>query len=230
MLNARREKYLTLAFIIAELALGIAVQLTSAEANRIVSFSAVALAAVFVWIYAKRTTEFYLSAAALIFTVIADFFLVLITPTQQIPAMLAFLVVQSCYFVKILRFHGGRVKKTVHISVRAAVSAVAVLITLLVLGEGCDALAVISIVYFANLILNVIFSFIEIKKNALLATGLLLFLLCDIFVGLSMIDGYLPVMEGSFIYLLAHPSFNAAWLFYVPAQTLLSLSAGKSNA
>ena len=57
-----------------------------------------------------------------------------------------------------------------------------------------------------------------------MAVGLLLFLLCDVFVGFSVLGEYLTVSEGTFAYFLAHPGFNAAWLFYVPAQTLLGLN------
>ena len=77
---------------------------------------------------------------------------------------------------------------------------------------------------FANLIVNVAFAFVKFKRDCVLAIGLLLFLLCDFFVGMSMIGGYLPIEEGTFIYHLAHPSFNAAWLFYVPSQALLASS------
>lgn len=220
---------LSACFITAEAILCILIQAIGGRANSYLSFGAIALACAFVFVFFDKSLDFALSAHALIFTVIADFFLVLLEPRRQLLGMIAFLVTQSCYFVKITLLSGSRVKNTAHFAVRGGISLVAVIATLLVLGDAADALAAISMLYFANLVLNVIFSFIEMRANPLLAAGLLLFMICDIFVGLSMLDGYLPVTEGSFIYKLAHPGFNAAWLFYVPAQTLLALSAGKNN-
>ena len=74
------------------------------------------------------------------------------------------------------------------------------------------------------LITNIIFAFMLRPARPVFAIGLLLFLGCDTFVGLGMIEAYLPVNEGSLLYLLAHPPINMAWLFYTPSQTLLGLS------
>jgi hypothetical protein len=53
---------------------------------------------------------------------------------------------------------------------------------------------------------------------------LALFICCDVCIGLSLIEGYLPLSKGSLLYHLAHPGFNLAWVFYVPSQALLALS------
>ncbi len=220
---------LSACFITAEAILCILIQTVGGRANAYLSFGAILLACAFVFVFFDKGIDFALSAEALIFTVIADFFLVLLEPRQQLFGMIAFLIVQACYFGKIMLLSDSRVKNTVHFAVRGGVSIIVVAVTVFVLNDACDALAVISMLYFANLVLNVIFAFIEARANSLLPAGLLLFMLCDIFVGLSMLDGYLTVTEGSFIYKLAHPGFNAAWLFYVPAQTLLALAANKKQ-
>jgi hypothetical protein len=145
-------------------------------------------------------------------------------PEIRLPAMISFSVTQLCYFLSIyISEHRARVK-LIHLAVRIPVFAFSIVLTFLVLGDGADAVSVISVSYFANLICNVIFAFIDFKRRPIFAVGLLMFLFCDTFVGFSVLGEYLPIAEGSFAYFLAYPGFNAAWLFYVPAQTLISLS------
>ena len=75
-----------------------------------------------------------------------------------------------------------------------------------------------------NLIVNIIFAFAEFKKHPLLAIGLLLFALCDVIIGFYFIDDYLPLAADSIIYKILGSGINLAWIFYLPAQTLLSIS------
>ena len=92
------------------------------------------------------------------------------------------------------------------------------------LGEKCDAVALVSMFYYANLILNAVFACISFGKNPLLAIGLVLFILCDTVIGLSLIDPYLTLPESSPIYAIIHPGFDLAWAFYLPSQALLAIS------
>ena len=138
--------------------------------------------------------------------------------------MIFFSVTQICYFLRLYFEDTDGKRKKWHLVCRIFLSLAAITLTLAVLGKNSDAVAVVSMFYYANLILNTVFAFIGFKKNPLFAIGLLLFILCDTVVGLSMIDGYLPVSQDSLIYKMTHPGFNLAWVFYVPSQTLLSIS------
>lgn len=231
MLNLKKRALLISVsiFCIVELAIGIAVQLTEDRVNAFVSFSAVILACIFHLLFMSKARDYLLTQAALIFTVLADTFLVLIEPRMQLAGMCCFLVVQISYFLRIYLSTASKRLRDIHLCVRAAVSVVISVITLAVLGDDADVLSIISLIYFANLMLNIVFAFFDFKRNALFPMGLLLFALCDVFVGFDMIGAYIPVKEGSFAYFLANPGFNAAWLFYVPAQTLLALSLVKFN-
>ena len=100
----------------------------------------------------------------------------------------------------------------------------------LVLGAGIDALAILSVIYFANLFCNIIFSKVKMKGTLLLLIGLISFALCDIMVGLSTLcDLYLTVDPSSFLYKLTHTGINLVWLFYVPSQTLIALHCVKET-
>ena len=112
-----------------------------------------------------------------------------------------------------------------NIAIRAILIGCAVLLGWLVLKEKLDYVAAISLMYFASIIHNVILAFVLFKKSPLMALGMLLFLCCDIVVGLnSAIGVYISVPETSILYKIAYAPFNLAWTFYLPSQTMLALS------
>lgn len=210
--------------MLAECLLGVLVQTTGGAVNTACSYAVVLLACGFTLLFFEPTLSYVATQLALVTTVCADYFLVVREPRVQLTAMLFFSVTQLSYFARLYKEDTNKKRRKVHVLTRIAVSLFALLLTWLVLRENTDAVAMISIFYFANLLLNVLFAFLNFEKPGLLATGLLLFSLCDLFIGLSLIEGYVPLAEGSFLYHLAHPGFNAAWIFYVPSQALLALS------
>ncbi len=212
------------AFLVAELTLGILLQTLSGNASTWCSYAAVLLACLFAFLLFSNTSRYYFTQAALLATVCADYFLVLKGAEQKLISMLFFLVAQLCYFARICFTDTNEKCRTVHALLRIGVPILTLAITLLVLSKNADAVALVSMLYFANLVLNVVFAFALRERPPLFAVGLLLFACCDIFVGLSLIEAYLPLAEGGLIWHLAHPGFNAAWVFYVPSQALITLS------
>ena len=210
-------------FIGAEYVFAILAQELSGRAWSKAAFFSIVLACVFCVIFAERTLDYLFLQLALVFTVCADYFLVLFDAEKKLPAMIFFSFTQICYFLRLHLGMKGK-KRVVHIAARIVVSALCVLATLLVLGDKSDALSVISVFYFGQLILNVIFAFLDFEKHSVFAIGLLLFLGCDFFVGLGQLNAYLPIEEGTLLYKLAYPKLNMAWVFYTPSQTLLALS------
>ncbi len=180
--------------------------------------------------YVKKEKFNYLYLLGLLFTVISDVFLVLRFQytkaySDQAIAMTTFSIAQLCYGAFLLLAKEEKRERIIHLSIRVFLSVIAVGATLLVLKENANYLAVISLFYFANLISNAVFAFTEFKKFTLFAVGLVAFIFCDIFIGLNIAVGsFISVSETSFIYQLAHPNFNYAWLFYVISQTLISLN------
>lgn len=217
-----------ISYIVIEIILGVLVQTTSGILNTTSSFLAVVLAFVFS-IYLLLTNininkELILLSCGLFCTVLADLFLVVIKPMMQLHAMIFFSLTQICYFIIIYLNQENTNKKVIHLIIRITITGISLLATVLVLKENTDALSLISLFYYANLISNIIFSFTINEINIIFSIGLILFACCDLLIGLNiMVSSYLPIEEGTLLYFLAHPGFNLAWVFYVPSQVLLSL-------
>lgn len=157
-------------------------------------------------------------------TVGADFFLVVCDPIQQFWGMVFFLGAQSLYAAMLHRSRPGKTLLFIRLGLIAAAEAV----TVLILKDATDPLAVISICYYVNLIFNIILAFLQFKQYRLFAIGLVFFLLCDTVIGLQVMSGgYLPIPEGSLLDKILSVPFNLAWLFYLPSQVLISLSSRK---
>ena len=162
---------------------------------------------------------------AFVFTLASDTFLVGVAPKIQWLAMTTFFIAQSLYFAKMLLSIKAKKYVADNIAIRAILIGCAVLLGWLVLKEKLDYVAAISLMYFASIIHNVILAFVLFKKSPLMALGMLLFLCCDIVVGLnSAIGVYISVPETSILYKIAFAPFNLAWTFYLPSQTMLALS------
>lgn len=187
-------------------------------------FSAIVLACVFFILFAERSSAYIFTQLALIFTVGADYFLVIAKQPNQINGIICFSFVQAAYFLRLYLDEKNPKKKKIHLITRIAIPVVAVGTTFLFLGEKTDALSVISVFYYSNLALNLIFSFASFKTHYLMAFGFLCFLLCDTVIGLVNMGPYLSLPEGSFINKLLYPGFDPAWAFYIPSQILLALS------
>ena len=181
------------------------------------SFGAILLCFLFSLLHFKQGNRWII--LALSFTVFADFFLVLLSPMQQLWGMVCFLCVQTVYAVMLTK---ERSVRSVLFS-RVGTLCAALLCVFLVLGEKTDLLAVISLIYYATLILNIVHAFF-IPRRCIFAVALILFLLCDTVVGLQVAaGGYLPISEGSFLYQILFSGFNLAWFFYLPSQVLIAL-------
>lgn len=219
-----------ISYIVIEIILGVLIQTTSGILNTTSSFLAVVLAFLFS-IYLLLTNininkELILLSCGLFCTVLADLFLVVIKPMMQLHAMIFFSLTQICYFIIIYLNQENTNKKVIHLIIRITITGISLLATVLVLKENTDALSLISLFYYANLISNIIFSFTINKINIIFSIGLILFACCDLLIGLNiMASSYLPIEEGTILYFLAHPGFNLAWVFYVPSQILISLSS-----
>ena len=180
-------------FIAVELVLGILLQTVGGREADAFRMSSVILCALFCLLFAERSPAYLLTQGALVCTVCADYFLVWLQPMVQLPAMLFFLVAQSAYTVRLyLTDHSATRRRWQRWAV-PVLGAAAVAVTAIVLGQGADALALVSMLYYAVLLLNVVFALCRFRGNPLLAVGLLLFLCCDTVVGFAMMDAYLPI-------------------------------------
>lgn len=161
---------------------------------------------------------------ALVFTAISDLFILVLNRHYEV-GVSTFIIVQLTHFARIYLISGK--KPWISLGIRLGVI-VAALITFGVLGK-LNALIGLVCVYFPLLVANVVDSALLIKiskKYILYFVGLLLFLGCDIFVGLCEAGkigiSIIPADLDFFAHLMI-------WLCYLPAQTCIVLSVGDAE-
>jgi hypothetical protein len=155
----------------------------------------------------------------------ADLFLVVIHPIRQLLAMIFFSFVQICYFLRLYFNTESEKEKRIHLILSSSASIIAIIITIIVRTEKTDAVSIISMFYYANLIINIVFAFVLYQSSKLFAIGLLLFLGCDTLVGINaLVNQYVTSPNAQAISNAIFGSLNLAWIFYVPSQVMLALS------
>ena len=185
-------------------------------------FSSIVICFVHALIHVKQGDR--LLIAGLACTVMADLCLVVWSPIQRLWGMVFFLAAQSLYAIRLHR----QIRSNALLIIRISLTVVALAVTMIVLKDATDALALVSLCYYANLIMNIVTAFTRFRDNKLLSIGFVLFLLCDTVIGLQVAcGGYLPIEDGSLLHQIIFMPFNLAWFFYLPSQVLISLSAKK---
>lgn len=229
-INKRQIVLLSSIFVIIEITFSILIQITSGDINTILSFSTIVLACIFPLLFMNRNRNYIYTQIGLVCTVCADLFLVVIEPMYQIPAMCFFSITQICYFLRIYFNQSSNKQKLIHLLIRIIMIVLVLSITTIVLKDKTDFLSIISMFYYTNLIMNIIFASIQYKKSLLFPIGLLLFACCDLLIGLDVLDSlYLEIKVGTFLSFLCNPGFNLAWVFYVPSQMFIALSMVELN-
>ncbi len=194
----------------------------TAGGNLLVASSYIAIACCFLFALLCGAKNDPLIVAGLACTVGADFFLVVCSPRQQLWGMVFFLGAQILYAVKL---HLAQKNRTL-LLIRIALIAVIEIVAVFILQTKLDALAVISVCYYANLFMNIVAAFSQWQKNKLLPIGLVAFILCDTVIGLQVAaDGYLSIAEGSALHDFLFMDFNLSWFFYLPSQVMIALSS-----
>ena len=177
-----------------------------------------------------KNTASRLIAAALFFTCISDYFLLF--TDSYLPGVLCFCVTQTLYLFVLLQ--GKPLKaKLWHIVPGLALSAAVLIITCL-MGEP-DLLIAAGVFYAYSFVRNIVLALslclkkktVPGLKTPVFAVGLIIFALCDINVLLY----NLPLLFDIHSHLLIS-LFDVIgtlmWVFYLPSQVLLALSAKNS--
>lgn len=160
----------------------------------------------------------------LIGTVGADFFLVFLPIQRRVPGLIFFCMAQTAYFLRIYFEERSRTRRKIHLAVRGAASAIALIITPVVLGSRLDAVALISVFYYANLICNVIFAFMNFKQSGVFALALLAFILSDTLLGFQSLSSYFLIPRGSFIFYAVQIGKRIFYPLYILSQVTIPLS------
>lgn len=191
------------------------------EKKDLLKFIVIALCFIYSFIQNGDLKDKWLVRTALLFTVISDYLLV-IEGNNFFLSLITFSIVQLVYALRIINFDEKDVKT--HLILRPIIFICTILIIKFTIGIKLDSLLIIAIFYFSNLFLNVIYAFINIKKNILFPIGLLLFMGCDMMVGLFNLNIYIDSSNYYPLSLLIDNSLFLIWLFYIPSQVILSLS------
>lgn len=221
-MNNRKQQIFMFSFLLVELILYILILTTGGSTLVWSSFISIVICFLYSLLEAKKSSAFIIGGLAC--TVIADLFLVVWTPVQRLWGMVFFLIAQTLYAIKL---HSSSKNKKILIT-RVSLIVLAITVAFAVLKDKTDALAIISLCYYANLIVSIMEAFTLFNENKLFAIGLVLFLLCDTVIGLQVASGaYLPISESSIIHKIIFVDFNLAWFFYLPSQVLIALSKHK---
>lgn len=192
-------------------------------AQNILYFAIVGLCFVFSVLFMRFTAKKIFISLALACHVVADYFLILNPAFKngQLIGLCVFCGAQFFYFLFTLSLCKGTGFKIFNISLRVALCLMAYFIIpkYFVLGT----LETIAVMYFINSVVTLFFLLFNLKTQWLLFLGLLLFVACDIFVGLT--HGGIEIFQitGKFLEILQN--YNLSFYFYVPSLYLIALSS-----
>ena len=159
------------------------------------------------YFFCKSKKDWAWLCAGLLFTVGADYFLVL--QNRHLPGVAVFCFAHVCYILRAMQPR-SKVKATLAVAVLAAV----ILFTF-INGSLLFLTGIYAGLFVTNIALNI--KFCKINKPLVL-TGLVLFMLCDINVALFNLPQHLNFPIFPWV-------FTLIWVFYLPSQLLLSVSA-----
>lgn len=167
----------------------------------------------------KRSLEAIFIPCALVFTLISDCFLLLNPdPELFIYGLVTFIITQLIYFLFLSFKNKSLFEFILNIVIRLILTLVAIVVAVS-LGYK-DTLTLLALSYFVELLANFIYSFSLIKldkKFIIFSTGLLLFIGCDISVGLNNVHLFEGIDYSLVNYMM--------WVFYLPSKVLLSISS-----
>lgn len=178
-------------------------------------------AAIGIYFYGK---DAIIVTCALIFTAISDLFILVMQKYMEV-GLCTFIVTQLIHFARIYLTNGK--KPYISLGVRAVAMAIP-FIVLGTLGQLNSALVVLCCIYFPQLVINTAESALLIKINKkyiMYFIGLVLFLLCDICVGLFNLDNVGAAIPPN----ITRFARLAIWIFYLPAQVLIVLSERRTQ-
>jgi YhhN-like protein. len=193
--------------------------------------------------------------SALLFTVISDLFLLLLD--HYFWGVTTFIIVQQLYSLRLIlvesktrekdsvydkQYSADRIMKIndkifekygLRLLLQVILSGL-IYIILNKMGVKLDELLLVSVFYFVCISSNAVSAVKSTvrnpndRANLLYAIGMVLFLLCDINVGIFNLSGFITLPEH-----LCHTLYSLSsilmWTFYAPAQVLISLSVTKMN-
>lgn len=165
---------------------------------------------------AKRSRFHAYLAIALCFTAVSDYFLLF--SSNYIPGLVSFCVVQTAY-LGLITYSSLQKPVRFHLTVRIITALILGVALFLLTKESLAFLLPLSL-YAVSFIANIVLSCKAHLRQ--LSIGLILFALCDINVFLFNLSDYI-FLPDAFITFFNSCSGILMWLFYLPAQVILTL-------
>lgn len=222
-MKLNKEKIIYLSLTLIQFILFLLLFINHNLPMNIINFSSIIFCFIATLLLFKKEENNIYQLLAITFTLIADVFLTLLGSHHTL-AMFFFTIVQIFYLLRILLLTNSNREKKINLISRLTLTIFLLLIAVIVLKNKINSLIVISLIYYSNFIITLIFAFKHYKQNKLLAIGLLLFIICDTMIGLYEITSIFNLNSDNFIYIITHTSINIPWVFYIPAQTILVYS------
>lgn len=188
----------------------------------ILCYSCVVACFVFSLLFIGKDTKKILITIALALNVAADYFLVLtLSYKTQLIGVCIFCFIQFAYALYTIYLTKNVWLKLLNVVVRAAVTVVAYFVIQHFL--HLETVEIISLLYAINCLITVIVLLFYIKTEWILFLGLLLLLICDIFVGLQY--GAVDILGITGWFLEVLKNYDIAFICYIPGEFLIALSA-----
>ena len=217
--NKNIIKYLVLAIFFIAIFLQYFLNIFATNINaRALSFSCVILCFVFTLFFVQKDKNIFISIG-LFLNCIADIFLVLYYDKSNFLAGVSvFLFVQLFYAIYTVMLNKSRTAKIVNISLRSGLS---IIIGIVGFIAKLTLYEIFSLIYIANFVLSCIYAFIHFKTELFYAIGSLIYICCDVFVGIPNGGAKILGFSGSFIDFLY--SFDMAFVLYIPGVFVIAL-------
>ena len=227
MLNFKKIDYIVISvFILLEIALylsflfidkGIFVTRIESSTLKYASISLCLAFSLYCLIRKRKMVNCFIPIA-LVFTLISDYFLLFNTNQNlYVYGLITFIITQLIYFAFILYLRKSKLELLINLLVRFLLTIAALVVAFYL--NYFDVLTILALVYFVELLSNFLYStfLIKLDKEYLIfSLGLLLFIGCDINVGLNNVHLFEGIDYSLVNFLM--------WVFYLPSQVLLSLT------
>lgn len=199
-----------------------------------IKFSTIILCFCYVFFFGENSDRgtIFCMRAAMFFTLVSDLFLLMLD--YYIYGLITFIIVQQLYGIRLILADHRTMKKLILRIFMQIAAALAVCLILYLAGVMIETLLLISIFYFICIISNTVSAVLSAvcnprnRSNVLFAAGMVLFLLCDINVGIFNMSGFITLPE-KLSQMLYSISSILMWTFYTPAQVIIALSTSRKR-
>lgn len=192
------------------------------EYKNILCYACIIACFIFSLLFIKKDTKKILITIALALNVVADYFLVLtLSYKTQLIGVCIFCFIQFAYALYTIYLTKNVWLKLLNLLVRIAGTIVSYFIIQHFL--HLETVEIISLLYAINCFITIIVLLFYFKTEWILFFGLLLLLICDIFVGLQYGAVDILGINGWFLNVLQN--YDIAFICYIPGEYLIALAS-----